>query len=211
MAQARRNQPAAPQPPPEPPKPGFLKILLLGCLALMAVGLILQAAGVPIAKRSESDKWVDQNSAEVQNRKLSDRKVRAEMPDVATNAVLKEIATEFEGKIFTDLKDANEQKGWGLSDQEAHFYDNLRDRYANTGNNWLNVVRRGKSVYTTLNNIFGRETDLQTLMADAQKAGQIYQQIQEVYNIPTATSRQFAAQGRDLSDWATFVEANQQH
>ncbi|MFM2269135.1 MAG: hypothetical protein RL757_2576 [Bacteroidota bacterium] len=209
MAQARRNHQAdAPPAPIAPKQPSFLRILLLGCLGLMAVGLILQAAGVPIGKRTESDQWVDQNSAAVQNRKMSDRKQRAEMPDVATNAVLDEIANEFEGKVFTDLKEANQQKGWGLSDQEASFYDKLRDRYASSGSNWLNVVRRGKSVYATLNTIFGRETNLQTLFADAQKAGQVYKQIQEIYNIPTEKSQQFSAQGRDLSDWATFVEAN---
>lgn len=213
MATNRRNAPPqnhAPEAPPQPERPSFLRILLLGLVGLMAIGLVLQAAGVPVATRSESERWVDPKSAKVQNRKMSDRKTRVEVPDDrATNAVLAEIADEFGGKVFTNLQDANDQKGWGLTDDEAHFYDNLRNRYASTNANWLNLVRRGKSIYATLNELTGRETNLQSLLSDTQKAARFYQQIQEIYQIPAEQSQQAAPRLRQTSDWASFIEAHQ--
>lgn len=216
----RRNQPNQhPQMPPPPQiapqeeKTSFGRLLMLGVLGIVALMLVLQAMGVPIAQRSESSgSWVNHQSEEYQSRTYESRKRRTpEAPSPATERTLQEIANTFAGEVFSDIRTVNEQKGWGLSDEEAKFYEHLHQRYSNdgkTGQNWLNTIRHARGVYQTVHDIFDGKGDVKNLLSNVQTATAIFGELQEVFGIPTTESRQFSQRARKLSDWAAFVEAN---
>lgn len=215
-----RNQPnQRPQMPPPPQvasqagKTSFGRLIMLGVLLIVAVMLVLQAMGVPIAQRSESSgSWVNHQSEAYQSRTYESRKRRTpEAASPATERTLQEIANTFAGEVFSDIRTTNEQKGWGLSDEEAKFYEHLHQRYsrdAKTGQNWLNTIRHGRGVYQMVHDIFDGKEDVRDLLTDTQKAAAIYNELQEVFGIPIAELRTQAQRARKLSEWAAFVEAN---
>jgi hypothetical protein len=211
-----RNQPNQLPPPPQiatEQRTSFGKVLMLGILVVVAVMLVLQATGVPIAQRTESSgSWVSRESETYQNHTYESRKHRvAEVPSAATERTLQEIANEFQGEVFSDLSTTNEQKGWGLSNEEAKFYEHLHQRYshdAKTGQNWLNTIRHARAIYQTIHDIFEGNESVKSMLDDAKRANSIFIEIQETFGIPISESRQFAPRARNLSDWAAFAEAN---
>lgn len=209
----RPQMPPPPQVAPQTGKTSVGRLLMLGILLIVAVMLVLQAMGVPIAQRSESSgSWVNHQSEEYQSRTYASRQHRApETPSPATERTLQEIANTFAGEVFSDIHTTNEQKGWGLSDEEAKFYEHLHQRYsrdAKTGQNWLNTIRHGRGIYQTVHDIFEGKEDVRELLTDAQKSVGIYKELQDVFGIPIAESRLHAQRARKLSEWAAFVEAN---
>ncbi len=215
----RKNQPNQTPPMPPPPqvaseeKTSFGRLVMLSILGIVAVMLVLQAMGVPIAQRTESSgSWVNHQSESYQSRTYESRKRRApEMPSPSTERTMQEIANTFAGEIFSDIHTVNEQKGWGLSDEEAKFYEHLHQRYAHdakSGQNWLNTIRHARGVYQMVHDIFEGREDVSSLLRDNQRASAIFSELQEVFGIPPSQSREFAQRTKKLSDWAAFVEAN---
>ena len=185
---------------------GYLLLFVLGGISLF---VILQTFG--IFKTIDTDRSVnniDLNSVEYQNKPMP--KKQAERPRPHVEATLTEIAAEFEGKVFSDIRTANEQKGWGLTDDEAKYYDEMRHRYASTDNNWLNLVKKSYSTYRTVKEMFGGSADASAMLQDVQSAASVYSKITQSYGIPKAELEQFAQskQGVNVSDWASFIENN---
>jgi hypothetical protein len=194
---------------PSEPKSNSGRYFLLFLLGGISLFVILQTFG--IYKTVDTGRVVndiDLNSAEYQNKPMPKRQPERPRPHV--EATLTEIAAEFEGKVFSDIRTANEQKGWGLSDDEAKYYDEMRKRYASTDNNWLSLVKKSYSTYRTVKEMFGRSADVATMLQDAQSAASIFNKMTQFYGIPKAELEQFAQskQGVEVSDWASFIENN---
>ncbi len=209
-----RRKTSAPTPPsvssPEnEPSGNGGRIFLMILLGVGSLLVILQATGLfKTLDGKKTSAWVDFNSAEYQNREAPEPRVQKPQPQV--EATLREIASEFEGKIFSDIRTANEQKGWGLSDDEAQYFDAMRQHYASAGGNWLNLVKKSYSTYKTVKEAFGETPDAAEMLKDAQRAMGFYNRLNQIYGIPTTESHNFAqsGEGQSVSDWAIFAESN---
>ncbi len=182
---------------------------LLGIIGMVSLFIILQALGIfKTIQAARTTASIDINSAEYQNRPMP--QIRAERPNPHVEATLQEVADEFEGPVFTDIRTANTEKGWGLTDDEAKFYDDIRVRYSNKGSNWLGVVKKSYSTYRIVKEAFGGTADVGSMIKDAQTASKIYTQLNQQFGISPSESHNFAQSGqaRTLSDWANFVEKN---
>jgi hypothetical protein len=199
-------RPTTPQHPAhEEPKKSYGLLLVLGGISLL---IVMQAFGV--FKTVESEKttsWVDVKSGAYENRKMPTIRARNESSVKAVDGVLSEIRGEFEAPVFTDIRTANEQKGWGMSDDEAKFYDDMKTRYGATQNNWLGVVKRANATYKVLNDIFGTP-NVPSVLNDARSSSQVFDKIQQYFGISAMDCLNFAQSGRAqrLSDWANFIE-----
>jgi hypothetical protein len=197
---------STPQQPVHPePKSGFGLWLIIGGVSLL---IVMQAFGV--FKTVESEKttsWVDVKSDAYENRKMPTVRARNESSVKAVDGVLSEIKGEFEAPVFTDIRTANEQKGWGMSDDEAKFYDDMKTRYGATQNNWLGVVKRANATYKVLNDIFGTP-NVPSVLNDARSSSLVFDKIQQYFGISAMDCLNFAQSGRAqrLSDWANFIE-----
>jgi hypothetical protein len=202
----KRQQPHSAPQPKSNNSSSYLLLLVLGIISLF---VILQTFGIfKTVDTGRTVKDIDLNSAEYQNKPMP--KQKSERPRPHVEATLTEIAAEFEGKVFSDIRTANEQKGWGLSDDEAKYYDDMRKRYASTDNNWLGLVKKSYSTYRTVKEMFGGSADVSAMLQDVQSAASVYNKITQSYGIPKAELVQFAQskQGADVSDWASFIENN---
>jgi hypothetical protein len=199
---------SAPTPQPQhvaEEKSGFSWfIVIVGIGSLL---IVLQALG--IFKTIDSEKSVsvmDVRSGEYENRRIPQRRLekQASLPEV--DKVMAELKDEFESPVFTDIQTANEHKDWGLSADEAKFYDDMRQRYAATQNNWLGVVRHASGIYKTIQDVFGTDNPTNVLQ-DARTAATVFSRLQSLFGISTSESLNFAQSGRgtQLSDWANFV------
>ena len=200
---------STPIPPPAgaPAKKTRLGLILLVIAGIVSALFVLQQFGVKSVDRSETDRWVDHNSQEEQNRAMPKRRTEEESPVV--QQTLNDIAEEFKGPVFSDIRTANTQKGWGLPDDEAKFYDEMRAKYAKTNTDpqgWLSVVKKSYSTYKTVKEIFGGKSDVSAMLQDAQTASHIYTQFQQTFGIPLQDSRTFAPSATTISDWARFAE-----
>jgi hypothetical protein len=189
----------------EEPKKSYGLLLVLGGISLL---IVMQAFGV--FKTVESEKttsWVDVKSGAYENRKMPTIRARNESSVKAVDGVLSEIRGEFEAPVFTDIRTANEQKGWGMSDDEAKFYDDMKTRYGATQNNWLGVVKRANATYKVLNDIFGTP-NVPSILNDARSSSLVFDKIQQYFGISAMDCLNFAQSGRAqrLSDWANFIE-----
>jgi hypothetical protein len=189
---------------PEESKSGYGILLILGGISIL---IVMQAFGV--FKTVESEKttsWVDVKSDAYEKQPRPVIKARGESVK-AVDGVLSEIKGEFEAPVFTDIRTANEQKGWGISDDEAKFYDDMKSRYGATQNNWLGVVKRANATYKVIHDIFGTP-NVSSVLQDARTASQVYDKIQQYFGISAMDCLNFAQSGRAqrLSDWANFIE-----
>jgi hypothetical protein len=189
----------------EEPKKSYGLLLVLGGISLL---IVMQAFGV--FKTVESEKtssWVDVKSDAYEKRKMPTIRARNESSVKAVDGVLSEIKGEFEAPVFTDIRTANEQKGWGMSDDEAKFYDDMKTRYGATQSNWLGVVKRANTTYKVLNDIFGTP-NVPAILNDARSSALVFDKIQQYFGISAMDCLNFAQSGRaqHLSDWANFIE-----
>ncbi|MDZ7877431.1 MAG: hypothetical protein U5L45_07170 [Saprospiraceae bacterium] len=189
---------------PEQSNGNYGILLLLGGISLL---IVMQTFGV--FKSVESEKttaWVDVKSEVYEKQPRPDIKARGESVK-AVEGVLSEIKGEFESPVFTDIRTANEQKGWGISDDEAKFYDDMKTRYGATQNNWLGVVKRANATYKVLHDIFGTP-NVSAVLQDARTSSQVFDKIQQYFGISAMDCLNFAQSGRAqrLSDWANFID-----
>lgn len=198
-----------PSPQSQTPQGSQSRVWFLGIVGIALLLIVLQFTGIlKSVDKASTTGWIDLNSSEYQNRPMPQR--RPEKPNPNVEATLHEIADEFEGPVFSDIRTANSQKGWGLSDDEAKFYDDMRDRYSETDGNWLGVVKKSFSTYRMVKEAFGGSTDIASMMKDARTASNIYQQLSQQFGISPTESHNFAqsGEGQRISDWANFVENN---
>ena len=202
MAHQRSSSPSNQE--AEPPSKGISWFTIL--LGIASILIILQTFGIfKTVDKSNTSSWVNVKSAEYENKPMP--KHREEKVSADVNTVLSDIQSEFEAPIFTDIRTANEQKSWGLTDDEAKFYDDMRRRYGDTKDNWWGVVRRANSTYKIVNDIFGT-SNVPTTLKDAHTSALVFQKLQQYFGISTLESLNFAQSGnaQRLSDWANFVE-----
>jgi hypothetical protein len=191
------------------PKKSNSRIWLLGILGIGSLLVVLQFLGIfKSVNRASATGWMDLKSAEYQNRPMPE--LRSEKPNPHVDATLQEVAAEFEGQVFSDIRTANKEKGWGLSEDEAKFYDDMRGRYAGQSSNWLGLVKKSYSTYRMVKDAFGGSSDISAILKDANSAANIYAQLNQQFGISPTESHNFAqtAQARRISDWANFVENN---
>lgn len=199
-------------PPPAPlPEQSNTRYWLLGIMGFASVLIILQLTGIfKTIDRTQSSGWMDLKSAEYQNRPRPE--IRPERPQPHVEATLSEIASEFEGPIFSDIRTANQEKGWGLTDDEAQYYDRMRQQYGGASNNWLGVVKKSYSTYRTVKEALGGSADAVSIIKDARQALGFYNRLNEMYGISPNESAHFAQspQAQTAGDWAAFVESRRQ-
>lgn len=153
---------------------------------------------------------MDVHSGEYENRQISKERLKTlEKPTPQVDAVLISIKDEYESPVFTDIRTANDNNNWGLTEDEAKFYDDMRIRYGGTRDNWLGVVQRANSTYKTIKEIFGGRSDVAAVLQDSRTATTVFGRIQQYFGISTLDCLNFAQSGRalHLSDWANFIES----
>lgn len=189
-------------------KGGFPWLLFIVGIASMLI--VLQVFGIFKTVDIEHKATVmDVHSGEYENRQISQERLKnLEKPTPEVDGVLQSIKEEYESPVFTDIRTANDNNNWGLSDDEAKFYDDMRIRYGGTRDNWLGVVQRANSTYKAMKEIFGGRSDVAAVLQDSRAAATVFGRIQQYFGISTLDCLNFAQSGRatHLSDWANFVE-----
>ncbi len=193
-------------------KSNFWTILFFAIIGIGSIMVICQFFGIKSFERHESTLAVDQNSPEYQHRKMSQRRQSdADNSDKNAEQTLKSIADEFKGPVYANIRTANLNNNWGLSDDEAKFYDGLRSSKTadpNASENWLGKVKKAHQTYSTIKEMFGGKADVKGMMDDAQTAMHTMSQINRLYGISMQELKAFAPQAKSVSDWAHYIENN---
>lgn len=183
---------------------------LLFIVGIASVLIVLQVFGIFKTVDSEHKATVmDVRSGEYENRQISKERLKSlDKPTPEVDGVLNSIKEEYESPVFTDIRTANDHNNWGLADDEAKFYDDMRIRYGGTRDNWLGVVQKANSTYKAVKEIFGGRSDVAAVLQDSRAAATVFGRIQQYFGISTLDCLNFAQSGRAtrLSDWANFVE-----
>jgi hypothetical protein len=183
---------------------------LLFIVGVASVLIVLQVFGVVKTVDTDHKATVmDVHSGEYENRQMPEERLkRIEKAAPEVDGVLAAIKAEYESPIFTDIRTANENNNWGLTDDEAKFYDDMRIRYGGTRDNWLGVVQRANNTYKAVKEIFGGRADITAILQDSRAAATVFSRIQQRFGISAVDCLNFAQSGRSthLSDWANFVE-----
>ena len=189
-------------------KGGFPWLLFI--VGIASILIVLQVFGIFKTVDTEHKATViDVRSGEYENRQIpKERLENLEKPTPEVDGVLQSIKDEYESPVFTDIRTANDQNNWGLTDDEAKFYDDMRIRYGGTRDNWLGVVQKANSTYKAVKEIFGGRSDVAAVLQDSRAATTVFGRIQQNFGISTLDCLNFAQSGRatHLSDWANFVE-----
>ena len=188
-------------------KDGSHSNFLYYLIGLASLLVVLQAFGIfKTFDRQHTATILDVKNAAYENRPAPE--FRAARGSENVDAVLSSIKTEYESPVFTDIQKANESNNWGLTDDEAKFYDDMRRRYGATKDNWLGVVQRANATYRAVQSIFGT-SDVASLLKDGRAAADAFARIQQTFGISTLDCLNFYQAGRanTLRDWANFVES----
>ena len=112
---------------------------LLFFVGIASVLIVLQVFGIVKTVDSEHKATVvEVRSSEYENRQIPEERLkRLDKATPEVDGVLASIKEEYESPVFTDIRTANENNNWGLTDDEAKFYDDMRIRYGGTRDNWL--------------------------------------------------------------------------
>jgi hypothetical protein len=195
----------------ETSKTGIATIVFLCLIGIISLMVIFQFFGMKSLLREEKTTWVNNQEASEkhQPRKVAQHTQHSEADDNA-DKTLKSIAKEFHGPTYGNIRTANVQNNWGLSDDEAKFYDGLRTaKNADaTAENWLSKVKKAHQTYKTVKEVFGGKSDVQAMMQDAQSAVKTMNQLNRIYGISIRELETFAPQAKTLSDWAHYIENN---
>lgn len=193
-------------------KNNFWTILFFAIIGIGSIMVICQFLGFKSFERQETTIAIDQNTPEYQRKKVSNRRQNdADNSEKNAEKTLKSIADEFKGPVYANIRTANLNNNWGLSDDEAKFYDGLRSSKTadpNASENWLGKVKKAHQTYSTIKQMFGGKSDVQSMMQDAQTAMQTMNQINRMYGISMQELKTFAPQAKSVSDWAHYIENN---
>ena len=89
------------------------RVWFFGIIGMVSLFIVLQALGIfKTIQTARTTASIDLNSAEYQNRPMP--QIRAEKPNPHVDATLMELASEFEGPIFSDIRTANAEKRMGF-------------------------------------------------------------------------------------------------
>ncbi|MEN9609312.1 MAG: hypothetical protein RLZZ628_126 [Bacteroidota bacterium] len=193
-------------------KSNFWTILFFAIIGIGSIMVICQFFGMKSFERDEKTIVLDRNAANQSNRKLvHHRPEDSDNREKNAEATLKRIADEFKGPVYANIRTANLNNNWGLSDDEAKFYDGLRSSKTadpNVSENWLGKVKKAHQTYSTIKEMFGGKADVQSMMDDAQTAMQTMSQINRLYGISMQELKAFAPNAKSVGDWANYIENN---
>jgi hypothetical protein len=193
-------------------KSNFWTILFFALIGIGSIIVICQFFGKNIFERHESTSTINPNSPEYQQKKMTHKRHSdAENNEKNAEKTLKSIADEFKGPVYANIRTANLNNNWGLSDDEAKFYDGLRSAKTadpNASENWLGKVKKAHQTYSTIKEMFGGKADVKGMMDDAQTAMHTMSQINRLYGISMQELKAFAPKAKSVSDWAHYIENN---
>ncbi len=191
----------------KPKTPIFLPIVL-GVAALL---FVLQFFGIfKTIDTSRATSTVDIHSPEYQNQKMAPR--REEKPSAAVESTISEIAQEIKGPVFSDIRTANSQRGWGLTDDQARYYDLLKTKVNIKNANWLSETRNAFQLYNTVKSVISPDgTPVSQILNEPPRLQALMQALQQSFNIPAKETFSYASQNKpqNISDWALFVREHQ--
>ena len=170
----------------------------MSVIGIASVLIVLQVFGIFKTVDTEHKATVlDVRSDEYENRQISKEQLKSlDKPTPEVDGVLKSIKEEYESPVFTDIRTANDNNNWGLTDDEAKFYDDMRIRYGGTRDNWLGVVQRANSTYKAIKEIFGGQSDITAVLKESRAAATVFGRIQQYFGISTLDCLNFAQSGR---------------
>ncbi|MEM8906636.1 MAG: hypothetical protein AAGD05_02215, partial [Bacteroidota bacterium] len=112
-----------------------------------------------------------------------------------------------------------------ISRSELNYYQDLQQNEKITSQlkdakDWLTTLKSAHQTYQKLQSVLSEasgqapeeieQEGLESIWQNAQNVDYIYSELQKRFDIPEAQSREFARRGRKtLSDWAQFIEENQ--
>jgi hypothetical protein len=183
-------------------KSNFWTILFFAIIGIGSILVICQFFGIKSFERGETTIKIDHTAPEHSNRKMVHH--RQDDSEKRAETTLKNIAEEFKGPVYANIRTANLNNNWGLSDDEAKFYDGLRSSKAadpNVSENWLGKVKKAHQTYSTIKEMFGGKADAQTAM-------RTMSQINRLYGISMQELKAFAPNAKSVGDWANYIENN---
>ena len=186
-------------------------MFLLGVLSIAAILFVLQFFGIfKTIDTKRTNSAIDIHSPEYQNQKMAQR--RPEKPSAAVESTINEIAQEINGPVFSDIRTANTQRGWGLSDDQARYYDLLKTKINHKNTNWLSETRNAFQLYNTVKSVISPDgTPVSQILNEPPRLQALMQGLQQSFNIPAKETFSFASQNKpqNISDWTLFVKEHQ--
>ncbi len=201
MSNIEKSKESTPEAAPKMP------VLLIGILGIAALLFVLQFFGIfKTIDTTRTTSAVDIHSPEYQNAKMVAR--RPEKPSAEVESTINDIAQEMNGPVFSDIRTANTQRGWGLSDDQARYYDLLKTKTNTKSTNWLSEARKAFQLYNSVKSVISPDgIPVSQALNEPPKLQALLQALQQNFNIPAKESFTFASQNKpqNISDWAMFV------
>ncbi len=184
---------------------------------LLIFGYILvKYGGCHPMERTETTELVNNPGAEWGEQRQAYKSGNKKSKSV--DPVLEQIAKQFSNGKNPDYRALRQE---GMTDDEANFYDQLKEEYRGKigrAKNWYKVLKTAKSTYESVADVFAdatgqpaetlRSTDLQAILDNPEKSAKLFNQFARRFNKSSGEIEDFARQapGR-LSDWAIWLES----
>ena len=182
-------------------------IVLIGVLGFVALLFLLQFFGIfKTIDTQRATSEVDIHSPEYQNEKMATR--RAEKPSAEVESTINEIAQEMNGPVFSDIRTANTQRGWGLTEDQARYYDILKNRVGTKNTNWLTNARSAFQLYSNVKSVISPDgVPVSQILNDPKQLQTMIQSVNQNFKIPVKETTLFTTVNKpqNISDWALFV------
>ena len=189
------------------PQKSKTPVILIGALGIAALLFVLQFFGIfktIDTQRTTSD--VDIHSPEYQNQKMAPRRI--EKPSAEEESTIQDIAQEMKGPVFSDIRTANTQRGWGLTDDQARYYDILKTKTDTKNTNWLSEARSAFQLYSAVKSVISPDgTSASQILTDPKRLQTMTQAVYQNFKIPVNETSSFAtvSKPQNISDWTLFV------
>jgi len=192
---------------------GFLGAVIYFLCNKFGLSLTKKTETVEIIERPNSSKYLKKKTKTyTRDRSEENRKKEQEVEDMLD---------KLRNNLYDDGTMTSAKQ---ISDDEVQFHQDLNDKYdwndqMKDNNDWFTTLKRTHNTYSKVKSIFadpnepsgGIIEDVTDMMSNPLFANSVYRQMEEYFNIPQDKSKQFAEQGRQkVSDWAKFVEENEQ-
>ena len=105
-----------------------------------------------------------------------------------------------------------ENSGWGLTDDQARYYDLLKTKVNIKNANWLSETRNAFQLYNTVKSVISPDgTPVSEILNQPPRLQALMQALQQSFNIPAKETFSYASQNKpqNISDWTLFVREHQ--
>ncbi len=182
-------------------------IILFSVLGFVSFLFLLQFFGIfKTIDTQRATSEVDIHSPEYQNQKMATR--RAEKPNAEVESTINDIAQEMNGPVFSDIRTANTQRGWGLTNDQARYYDILKTRIGTKNTNWLSETRSAFQLYSAVKSVISPDgAPVSQILNDPKQLQTMLESVNQNFKIPINETSSFAtvSKPQNISDWALFV------